>query len=422
MWMERLRDWPRAAVLGAALAVLTGCSEDLVGGAACPSLCPGTNVVVRDTVLEAVVFDTVVSGSQSLGSEDELVLVSRGDTLDTRVVFRFDSLPTRITRNGGDSAITAVDSAYLLLRLTRANSRVSAPVRIDLYDVDTSATDTSTRALLPLFRDDRLLGGSTLDTNQVRDSMRVYFRNDRLLSRITGSGRLRVGLRLTSARAATLSLGSLNASRAVELKFDPVPSDTAIREISVLLRSKTPTDNALLQSDLQDYMVVAQSPPQPGADILSVGGLPSRRSFLRISVPSRILDSATVLRATLLLTQRPNRTVDPRDSVLILPQVVTAGEEVTDYARVVQLLNLAPVDTVRVAPGDSGVRQIEVAAALRQWAVPTNPFRQQRALVFRSNAEGVSGFDAHFYSLRAAPALRPKLRVSYSLRTSFGIP
>ncbi len=417
-----LRAWPRVALLATVCAVAAGCNEDLVGGAACPALCPGTSLVVTDTVLDAVVFDTVLTGTPSLGGEGSLVLSARGDTVDTRVVFRFDSLPTRITRNGGDSAITAIDSAYLLLRLDPAASKISAPVRIDLFDVDTTASDTLTSSLLPLFRDDRLLGGSTIDTNQVKDSLRVYFTNARLLSRITGPGRLRVGLRVTSARAATLSLGSSDNGDDALLKFDPVPSDTAIKEIAVLLRSNTPTDNAEVRTDLQDYMVIAKAPPMPDAEVLSIGGLPARRSFLRFVVPPRILDSATVLRATLLLTQRPNRSIDARDSVLILPQVVTAGEEVTDFPRAAALLSLFPVDTIRVAPGDSGVRQVEVAAALRQWTSVGNTFRQQRALVIRSNAEGQSPFDAHFFSLRAPAALRPRLRVSYSLRTSFGVP
>ena len=115
MWMDVLHAWrkrrvPAVALLAGAM-LLAGCKEDLDGGAACPALCPGQNVVVTDTVLEAVVFDTVVTGTPSIGSEGALLLASRGDTIDTRVIMRFDSLTTRITRNGGDSAITAIDSA-----------------------------------------------------------------------------------------------------------------------------------------------------------------------------------------------------------------------------------------------------------------------------------------------------------------------
>ena len=425
MWMEALRVWRRrsrslALLLGAA--VITACAEDLSGGAACPALCPGRSLVVRDTVLDAVVFDTVVTRATSIGSEAVFPFASRGDTLDTRIILRFDSLPTRVTRNGGDSAITAIDSAYVLLRLSASTSRFSAPVRIDLYDVDTTAADTTEAAVLALFRPDRLLGGSTLDTNQVKDSLRVYFDNARLLAKITGAGRLRVGLRLTSTKNALLSIGALNGAQSALLKFDPVPSDTAIKEIVVALRSTSPTNNVELQNDLQDYLLVAAAPPLPGIDVLSIGGLPARRTFLRFEIPRVILDSATVLRATLLLTQRSNRLLLPTDSILILPQVVTAGEEVTDFARASSLLSVFPVDTLRLVPGDSGVKVVEVAAALRQWNSVVNVFRQQRALVIRSSDEGETPAEVQFYSVRAASSLRPRLRVSYALRTTFGIP
>lgn len=426
MWMDVLRAWhrrrfPAVALLAGAL-LLAGCTEDLDGGAACPALCPGQNVVVTDTVLEAIVFDTVVTGTPSIGSEGALLLATRGDTIDTRVVMRFDSLTSRITRNGGDSAITAIDSAYLLVRLNPTRTKVTAPVRIDLYDVDTTAADTSVAAVLARFRPERLLGGSTLDTNQVKDSLRVYFDNAKLLALITGPKRLRVGLRVTSTKGAVLSLGSYDVSAPVVLKYDPVPSDTAIDEISVGLRSITPTDDFELQTDLIDYTIIAAAPPVPPVDILSIGGLPARRSYLRFIVPPRILDSSTVLRATLLLTQVPVPLLARTDSTLLLPQLVVAGEEVTDYSRAAALLSAFPVDTLRVSALDNGVRQIEVAAALRQWTTANNPFKQQRAIVIRANDEALGVGEARFYSTKAASTLRPRLRVSYSLRSTFGIP
>ncbi|MBC7895904.1 MAG: hypothetical protein H7066_10845 [Cytophagaceae bacterium] len=414
------RRIPAVALLAGAL-LLAGCTEDLDDGAACPALCPGQNVVVTDTVLEAIAFDTVVTGTPSIGSEGALLLAARGDTIDTRVVMRFDSLTSRITRNGGDSAITAIDSAYLLVRLNPTLTKVTAPVRIDLYDVDTTAADTSVAAVLARFRADRLLGGSTLDTNQVKDSLRVYFDNAKLLALITGRKRLRVGLRVTSTKGAVLSLGSYDVSAPTVLKYDPVPSDTAIDEISVGLRSTTPTDDFELQTDLVDYTIIAAAPALPPPDILSVGGLPARRSYLRFLVPPRILDSSTVLRATLLLTQVPVPLLARTDSTLLLPQLVLAGEEVTDYARAAGLLSAFPVDTLRVSAADSGVKQIEVAAALRQWTTE-NPYKQQRAIVIRANDEALTIGEARFYSTRAASHLRPRLRVSYSLRTTFGIP
>jgi hypothetical protein len=427
MWMDVLHDWlrPRRAALAgffAATATIAACNADLTQSAACPSLCPQQNVEVLDTVFEAVSLDTVLTGVPTLGRETALLLAKRGDTLDTRVILRFDSLTSRALIGGIDSAIVSIDSAYLQLRVNTAASKVTAPIRIDLFDVDTIAGDTTTAAVLALFRPDRLLGGTTIDTNQVRDSIRVFFDNAKLLAKITAKARLRVGLRLTSAEGAMLSLGASDATQSAILRYDPDPADTAVKELTVVLRSDTPADQPQTQFDLLDYVVFEKVPAGGPSTVLAVGGLPSRRSFLRFDVPARLLDSATILRATLLLVQAPNRSIDPTDSVLVLPQLVLAGEEVTDLIRAAGLISLAPVDTIRLAPGDSGLRQLEMVAAVSTWSLLSNRFRQQKAIVIRSTVEGSDPFEAWFFSSEAEPALRPKLRLSYALRTNFGIP
>jgi len=76
---------------------------------------------------------------------------------------------------------------------------------------------------------------------------------------------------------------------------------------------------------------------------------------------------------------------------------------------------------LRVAPGDSGIRTLEIATAVRQWN-GTDVFQSQRAVVLRSTMEAVSAIELQFYSTEAAPSLRPRLRVNYALRSSFGIP
>jgi hypothetical protein len=402
---------------------IQACSEELDGGAACPSLCPGQNVSVLDTTFDAVALDTTIVGIPSLGAEGQLWVATRGDTLDTRAIIRFDSLTTRFTKAGADSAITVIDSAYILLRVNTTGTRRTAPVRIDVYDVDTTEADTVTAALRALFRPDRLIGGTTFDTALVKDLIKVFLDNAPLLAKITAKQRLRLGLRATSAAGVELNLGSVEGAQTAILRYDPAPADTAIKAIAVLPLSSAPTDQPQLQSDLADFSVVFAAPPAAGPELLSVGGLPARRAFFRFDVPSRIIDSSTVLRATLLLTQRPNRTIDPRDSLLVVPQLVVAGEEVTDLTRAAVLLSNFALDSLRIAPGDSGVLEIEIVSALRTWALSgTNALKQQRAVVLRSSREAFSPFEVLFFSRDAEPALRPRLRVSYALRTSFGIP
>lgn len=400
---------------------MVACGEDLDGGAACPLLCPGQSVVVFDTILEAIALDTTLVGFPPLGLEPSLTLVSRGDTVDVGSVVRFDVLPTTYLSATGDSSITAVDSAYVLFAVNQVGTLVRAPLRIDVYDVDTVAADTSLAAIRALFRADRLIGGTAFDSAQVRDSIKVYLNNAPLLAKIRAGARLRLGFRASSPSGGQVDLGSVDGGQSPILRFDPKPSDTLVTALTVTPRSLTPPNEPQLQLDLADYAVVMAAPPSPTDGTLAVGGFPARRAYLRFNVPARILDSSTVLRATLLLTQRPNPRVAARDTVPIVAQIVRAGVDVVDIARSAILLDPFALDTLRVAPGDGGATQLEVAGALRQWT-DLEVFRSQRALVLRSTLEGVSPFEAHFYSLEAPTALRPRLRINYALRTTFGIP
>src|SRR5687767_8527113 len=98
------------ALLSGAVSILVACGEDLNGTAGCPSLCPEQNSVSVDTVLETfAAVDTTVIGFPVVGTEPFLLVASRGDTLDARVVIRFDSLAQNFTRGATDSAIYSVD-------------------------------------------------------------------------------------------------------------------------------------------------------------------------------------------------------------------------------------------------------------------------------------------------------------------------
>src|SRR3990172_652239 len=139
----------RARVLLAALAavgIIVACGEDFEGGAACPVLCPEQNVVVFDTVFDPVVLDTTISGFPTIGTETELLLASRGDTVDTRPVVRFDSLPIYYNSGGTDTVIQNVDSVFVRLQLHRAASRFTHPVTFEVFNVDTVIGDSAAAA------------------------------------------------------------------------------------------------------------------------------------------------------------------------------------------------------------------------------------------------------------------------------------
>jgi hypothetical protein len=152
-----------------------------------------------------------------------------------------------------------------------------------------------------------------------------------------------------------------------------------------------------------------------------MGGLPPTRIYLRFDIPALIVDSSTVVRAALLLTQIPNRTIDPADSVTIAPALVLAAQAVTDPTKASQILAEIALNPLSFAVGDSGIKAVELAPVFGFWR-GVNPVSTPRAIVLRSSSEGISPLQARFFSIEAAPALRPKLQISYIRRNPLGLP
>ena len=413
------------AVLTTLVSGVVACSEDLNGTAGCPSLCPEQRVESRDTVLDAfVTVDTTVLGYPAIGTESRLLVASRGDTLDARAVMRFDTLAQHFTRGGKDSVIYTLDSAVVNILLDTTGTKATQPVTIELYDVDTTAVDTAVSTALSLFRPDRLIGAKTYAVAELKDSLHVPLENDKVLLKLRGDAprRLRIGFKVSSTASAQLRIISSEGGGAPTLSYDPSP-DSAVHSLINSATSLTPTDNPTLKRDLTDYQIVAKTLSTSAGNLLGVGGLPAQRTYLRFDIPERLIDSATVVRATLLLTQVPASSVDAGDTLTIYPQVVRAALGITDVARSAGILNSPnlEIDSLRLKPSDGGVRAIEMVGALREWkAVGTT--RLQRAIVLRSSTEGASAPAALFYSTDAEPAQRPRLRLTYIDQVQFGVP
>ena len=412
------------------VAALSACGEKLEAGAACPLLCPATkDVELKDTTVEAIAVDTSVAGFPVIGEEAPLLLAARGDTLDTRVIFRFDSIGKTFPHPSApaDTFVTHVDSATLRVILDTSTavgvpSLPTQPVTIELYDVDSPA-DTVAADLLPLFTASRLLASKTFAPESLaKDTLFLPVPPAAVLDRIIKGTRLRIGLRLVAPMSTQLRINSSTTAGAV-LRFKPA-ADTAV---SVTLLSKTPTDSTLstLRNDLADYVITAKELTLPPANTISVGGYPGRRTFLRFDLPPHIVDSSTVVRATLTLTQYPMRaSPNALDSLGVYPFAVTAGTVVTDVSRLLRLVTVNTVsaaDSLRVVPADSGARRLELVNLVRVWR-NTKPEQTQRALVLAVGQESVNPAIAAFFSSEAPAELRPRLQLTYVPKVTLGLP
>ena len=439
-WRRRSRILLYMVVTGFAGAA---CTEKLENGASCPALCPNQAVTVRDTIIEAVVFDTTVSGFPVQGGEQVLLVSARGDTLQTVGVLRFDIVPTSFARSATDTVrmpITVVSGSRLRLRLDRRSGTgsLTGPLTVDVFDVDiptTAEEDTTAAVLRPLLRADRRVGGvSFTATDSLRDTLIIPLDTAFVQARLTAGRRIRLGLRVSGAASAELAIFSREAGLAPQLVFDPTPADTGGRvTISVLSLSPIGTDS--LAAELADYAVVlsmAGGPP-PGDSLLAVGGLPASRAVLRFVLDSAFLASVNILRATLILEQRPSFGAARGDSIGVQPLTGIAGTRITDLRRVATLararlcfdagcFSRVQLDSTRTTPQSAGPLLFEVIGLVRQFQVMSER-DVPRVIVLQSTGESSRAGQLLFYSrLAANPLQRPRLRLSYVTRTEFGLP
>ena len=403
-------------------AMTAACTETLDNDAGCPLLCPGQGGEVQTVTIDAITLDSTVSALEGQGTEASLLIATRGDSIDSRAIIRFDSIPSLYHKPGVDTTsieITQVDSAILRMRVDTVGGKIPATVTLDFYDVNSTAPDTATAAIAALFTPDRLITSATFEKAALKDTLNVPIPGGQILAR--KGGPMRIGVRARGPESVQLRLWSQEGAGAPTLLTYRVDPDTTISKIVLVPYSKTPENQPILANSLADYSLIVKGTSTGPATQLNIGGLPARRVYMKFDIPAFIIDSVDVVRATLLLTQQPNPSIDSEDTVRIAPQISLASAAVTDIAKAAQIVAIARTDTLKITPGGSGLRTMEIANVISLWR-SQNPAETPRALILVSTLEGTSPLEARFFPIEAAPDLRPRLRISYSARKSTGLP
>lgn len=403
-------------------AMTAACTETLDNDAGCPLLCPDQGGEIQTVTLDAITLDSTVSALEGQGTEASLLIATRGDSIDSRAIIRFDSIPALYHKPGPDTTsieITQVDSAILRMRVDTIGGKIPATVTLDFYDVNSNAPDTATAVIAALFTPDRLITSATFEKAALKDTINVPIPGSQILAR--KGGPMRIGVRARGPESVQLRLWSQEGAGAPTLLTYRVDPDTTVTKVILVPYSKTPQNQPILANSLADYSLIVKGTSTGPATQLNIGGLPARRVYMRFNIPSFIIDSVDVVRATLLLTQQPNPSIDPEDTVRIAPQISLAAATVTDIAKAAQIVAVARTDTLKVTPSGSGLRTMEIANVISLWR-SQNPAETPRALILVSTLEGTSPLEARFFPIEAAPDLRPRLRISYSARKSTGLP
>jgi hypothetical protein len=412
--------------LGALLLLgFVACTESVTGSLGCPALCGDQSADLRDTTLTGTVsVDSTLSGFPQFGATRDFTLITQGDTADVRVVIRFDTLPNTFRHPNAsvDSAITRVDSARIVFVVDTTIGRPKVPVTIEAFDVDTTAADSVRSALVPLFRLDRRIGARTYAVSEIRDTLPLAIDNSVVLAKSAAGARLRIGLRVTSTE--TVRLRIVGSAYTPRLIFRVSP-DTLVRRDTVILQSKTPVGEPIAIVYSMYPIVVAGALPIPPSPILAVGGVNGARAFLRFDIPTILVDSVQVIRASLLLNQVSSRVAgSSSDTVAMLVSPILAGAQLTDVGTIASFAGsptIVGLDSVRLVPKNAGLRSVELVNLFRAWrAVGTE--NSIRAIVLRAKQEASSAAELDFVSSEGSVDLRPRLRITYVPRRGFGLP
>ncbi len=423
--MRALRAAWLAATLGAAAAA---CVDRATSPATCPEFCPSGAIDVVDAVLgTSITRDSAFRGYVFPYHAVAMTATDAPGAMDSRAILRTSALASGLVLNSGDtttSPLVGADSMKLTLTITRRDT-AAHNLTLKLYRLPITIDSTTTFAdVQSAFADslravnvDALLAkpggvdsatGDQAAIDTTTKFLKVTLKLDSLQAPYVpgDSGKLGIGVRVGADAPTSVTFctreNACGAAVAWFVKVDSIKgTDTTL--IHKQLAAVTLFDNFVFD------------PPNPPLDsTLAVGGAPSARSILRVTLPRAIRDSSQIIRATLILVPAVPVKGAPSDSFVVEAHTVLA-----DFgAKSPLVLDATRTDTTFVRVGATDTVRIEVTNLLQFW---TSDSTRPEVMMLRSQEEGGHPGEIRFYP-SAAAAYRPALRITYARRFPFGMP
>jgi len=410
-------------------AVLAGCVDRATAPGVCPTFCPSGTIDVVDTVLAAsVARDSTFRGYVLPYQAVAMTASDVPGVVDSRVVFVTTALPASVALNSADtttSPLVGTDSAKItftvLRRDTAAHNQTLTlyrlPVTIDSNTTFGDVAGAFAGSPLRTLNLDSLLAkpngvdvttGDSAGIDTTSKQLKVTLKLDSLeATYVPGdSGKLGIGVRVGADAPTSISFCTReNACGAAIAWFMKVDS---IKGADTTLVHKPYAGVSLFDTFLFD------PPPAPLDSTLVVGGAPSARSIMRITLPRGIRDSSQIIRATLLLVPAVPARGAPADSFVVEAHTVAA-----DFgAKSPLVLDATRTDTTRIHVGATDTLRIEVTNLMQFWVADST---RPEVLMLRSQEEAARPTEIRFYPSAATP-YRPALRITYARRFPFGVP
>ena len=429
----------RLAVLGVLAVLAAACTDKLTTLGQCPAFCPGgDSLQTRDTIFTTIISrDSAYRGFVS-PYEAAVLLAAEMPGVDSRPIWV--SAPIALSETFlGDSVlrpVVGVDSAKVVVHISRYEAAASN-LRLKLYHMPKTIDSTTTFAdvagsftdsLIDSLNVDSVLAmpnhhdtitGDSIVVDTVTHSLTVIFKLDSTQVPLTvaDSGAQGFGIRVAADSLASIAISTTGSATPGPqiLWFTRVDSAGTVKSFP----------QPRLSPQIGRHGFVMSNPPAPLDSNLTIGGIPTARSLLRMKLPRFIRDSSFVVRATLLLVPSQAAQGVQSDSFVVFAQRVEADFGGKSPLAVARFLGDSAVsDTAGVLIGATDTVRFEILPLVRLWqADTTSP--QAIMLVLRSRGdlgttfEGGTLAEMRFYSSRNA-ALRPALRVTYIPRFKFG--
>jgi hypothetical protein len=394
----------------AAVAILSGCREQLTAPADCPALCPGGTSQVLEEVIEPIQFaDSSYVGYVQPQSAPALLVSNGLRGYEQRGIMRFPARPDSVAvRDTLRSYV--IDSVSLGFSVLALDTTLTG-VQVQVYRLPRTIDSAATYAQVdPAFVPENLIATIPIPADLNTGGIRALLTGAdlaRVAITPADSGILALGVRLDAPVFTGVRLGAAaSGTGAVFVTYATldIPDTGSVRQRSFPL---TATFNSFLSA--------VEEPVD--TTLLTVGGEPAARALLRFNLPSRIRDSADIVRATLELTPVAPISGLPTDPARLRARTVLSdlGAKSPLESRI-----FAP-DTLQ--PGTSGLVEVEVVRLVQLGWIANPLLPTALMLSLAPELEGACFSRPVFYSTRAAdPAVRPRLRISYQLAFPFENP
>ncbi len=336
---------------GAALA----CQDVVSAPGACPEFCPEAAIDVRDTVLAGSVQPEGSYAGYVLPHDAlEMQVVGGGGSAESHALMVF----FRFTGNyiGGDATvrdtIRQTDSLRFTFNILRRNTNVSG-VTLALHEIPIVTDSAKTYAdMAPYFQDSTLIATLQIPDTVVNGPVSVTVLPGALRHFVPDSFQSGIGLRIVSPDPAFVSLGGDTLN----------PPARIIRYVQLDSTSGTALVTRSEARDLYFKTFVVDSASLPAPVGLVVGGPGAARAFVKLSLPTWLVDSTVIVRATLLVPPPRPTPGAPGDTFRL--RVRALG---TDFGPKSPLADTAYSGLTRVPVGGSDTVAVDLTKILLLW-------------------------------------------------------